>query len=67
MSEPLVRQREAAQAIAVSVAWLRASECPKVLLPGNGPKRRPLVRYRMSEVLAWAEQRKVKSTMKRAS
>jgi hypothetical protein len=51
----------------VSVAWLRASECPKVLLPGNGPKRRALVRYRMSDIEAWSEQRRVKrSTLQKA-
>lgn len=67
MTEPFLTQKEAAATLRVSVAWLRASECPKVLLPGNGPKRRPLVRYRMSDIQAWSAQRQVKrSPMQRA-
>jgi hypothetical protein len=51
--------------LGVSVAWLRASECPKVLLPGNGPKGRPVVRYRERDLLAWAERHTKRSTMLR--
>jgi ribosomal protein S12 len=54
--ERLVSQREAAAFLCVSQSYLRASACPKVLLPGNGPKDRPLVRYRLSEVATWSEQ-----------
>jgi ribosomal protein S12 len=54
--ERLVSQREAAAFLGVSQSYLRASSCPKVLLPGNGPKDRPLVRYRLSDVATWAEQ-----------
>jgi hypothetical protein len=54
--ERLVSQKEAATFLHVSQSYLRASACPKVLLPGNGPKDRPLVRYRLSEVAAWSEQ-----------
>lgn len=64
--EPLMKQDEVAAALKVSPRYVRASECPKVLLPGNGPKRRPLVRYRLSEVLAWLEKRTARSTVKRA-
>lgn len=51
--EVLLTQREAAGILKVGVSYLRASDCPKVLLP---PARgtRPLVRYRRSAVLAWA-------------
>lgn len=50
-------QREAARLLRVSVSFLRASSCPKCLLPGNGPRGRPLVRYLRSEVLAWGSAR----------
>lgn len=49
----LLKQKEAAAVLRVSVSYLRASDCPKVLLPGRGA--RPLVRYRRRELLAWAE------------
>ena len=49
--DALLRQRDAAALLAVSVAWLRASSCPKVLLPGNAT--RPVVRYKRSAVLRW--------------
>ena len=55
--EPLVRQRVAAHALNVSASYLRASDCPKVLLPGNGPKGQKIVRYRMSDVWKWVEGR----------
>lgn len=53
--ERLITQSEAAKALSVSATYLRHSDCPKVLLPGNGAHGKPLVRYRLSEVLAWAE------------
>lgn len=53
--DALLRQREAAALLSVSVAWLRASSCPKYLLQGNGPKRKPVVRYRREDVLRWRE------------
>ena len=56
LPEGLVSQKEAAVFLHVSQSYLRASSCPKVLLPGNGQKDRPLVRYRLSEVATWAEQ-----------
>ena len=61
--EGLVSQREAAAFLGVSQSYLRASSCPKVLLPGNGPKDRPLVRYRLSEVAAWTEQWSQRATV----
>ena len=50
----LLTQREVARLLGVSPSYIRVSSCPKYLLPGNGPRGRPLLRYRLSEVLAWA-------------
>jgi hypothetical protein len=61
--EPLVGQHEATAFLNVSESYLRASSCPKVLLPGNGPKAKPLVRYRLSDVAAWSEQWRVTATV----
>ena len=47
-------QSEAAAFLAVTPRYLRESNCPKILLPGNGPKRQPLVRYDPEDVRAWA-------------
>lgn len=47
-------QREAAAFLGVTPRYLRDSTCPKLLLPGNGPKGQPLVRYEPAEVRAWA-------------
>jgi hypothetical protein len=52
--DELLTQKEAAALLRVSVAYLRASACPKLLLPGGGAKQKPLVRYLRSDVLAWA-------------
>jgi hypothetical protein len=46
-------QREAAHFLGVSARYLRDSSCPKILLPGNGEKGQPLVRYDPAEVRAW--------------
>ncbi len=56
----LLRQKEAAVVLGVSVAWLRASTCPKVLLPGNGPKGQAIVRYDTADLDAWKETHKTK-------
>jgi len=48
-------QQQAADYLGVSTRYLRASGCPKVLLPGNGPKEQPLVRYRPADVEAWLQ------------
>lgn len=47
-------QRAAARLLGVSVSYLRASSAPRLLLPGNGPQGRPLLRYDRSMLLAWA-------------
>lgn len=51
----LISQRDAAAYLGVSVSYLRASSCPKVLLPGTGPRGKPLVRYRLSDIDRWVE------------
>jgi hypothetical protein len=51
-------QRQAAELLQVSVSYLRASNCPKVLLPGNGRRGKPLVRYRMHDLVSWADSRR---------
>lgn len=51
----LLKQHEAASLLGVSVSYLRASSCPKLLLPGNGRRGRPIVRYRREDVERWAE------------
>lgn len=53
-ADALLTQREAADLLSVSPGYLRESSCPKLLLPGNGPRGKPLVRYVRSDVLAWA-------------
>lgn len=60
-------QREAARLLRVSVSYLRASSCPKHLLPGNGPRGRPMVRYLRDEVLAWACARSLAQHLRRVS
>ena len=55
VGDELLTQREAATLLRVSVSYLRASDCPKVLLPSGGPKQKPLVRYRRSDLDAWLE------------
>lgn len=47
-------QREAAAFLGVTPRYLRDSSCPKILLPGNGKKRQPLVRYDPAAVRGWA-------------
>lgn len=51
--EELLKQPEAKKLLKVSAAYLRASDCPKVLLPSLRGKR-PLVRYRRSALFQWA-------------
>jgi hypothetical protein len=48
-------QEQAAGYLNVSTRYLRDSACPKVQLPGNGPKRAErVVRYRPEDVIEWA-------------
>ena len=51
----LWNQREAAHYLGVSARYLRDSDCPKVLLPGNGKKGQSLVRYDPADVREWAQ------------
>ncbi len=51
-------QAEAADYLNVSQRYLRASACPKILLPGTGRHGKPLVRYNPVNVRTWAEQRR---------
>jgi hypothetical protein len=60
-------QKEAARVLRVSVSYLRASSCPKHLLPGNGPRGRPLVRYFREDVLAWGTARTLTPAHRKAS
>jgi hypothetical protein len=46
--------KEAAQMLRVSPAYLRNSDCPKLLLPTQRGKR-AIVRYNRAELEAWAE------------
>ncbi len=48
-------QREACTYLGVSARYLRESSCPKILLPGTGPKGQNIVRYSPADVRAWAE------------
>jgi hypothetical protein len=60
-------QKEAARLLRVSVSYLRASSCPKHLLPGNGKKGKGIVRYLRDEVLAWGSARTLARAHLRAS
>lgn len=51
-------QKEAATLMRVSVAYLRNSDCPKVLLP-SGRGRRPLVRYLRKDLDTWMQRWRV--------
>jgi hypothetical protein len=53
-ADRLWSQREAAYYLGVSARYLRDSDCPKVLLPGNGKAGHPIVRYDPADVKAWA-------------
>lgn len=59
MSEPTgvlargLTQKAAARLLGVSVSYLRASTAPRLLLPGNGPRGQPMLRYDPVQLLAW--------------
>lgn len=55
LADRLWTQKEAAYFLGVSARYLRDSDCPKVLLPGNGKKGQSLVRYDPADVRAWAQ------------
>ncbi len=50
----LLRQKEAAALLSVSVNYLRKSDAPRVLLPSNEPGAAPLLRYDYAKLLEWA-------------
>src|SRR5262245_43520752 len=58
----MLTQREAAALLRVSPSYIRNSDCPKILLPGNGRRAKPVVRYRRNDILAWAESFAVTAT-----
>jgi hypothetical protein len=49
----LIKQKEAALLLGVSVRYLRDSNAPFIDLPGNGPLRKPLRRYDPVALRAW--------------
>jgi hypothetical protein len=51
--DALLTQPQAAALLGVGVSYLRRSSCPKVLLPGGGSGRKPLLRYRRADLNAW--------------
>jgi hypothetical protein len=55
----LLTQKQAAALVQVSQAYLRASDCPKVLLRGNGGTTKPLVRYRRQDLERWIDGRRI--------
>lgn len=59
MTDPLLTQQEAADLLRVSVRYLRASTCPKVLLPSTRPGARKLVRYDRNAIEGWLAGRRV--------
>jgi len=50
----LLTQKAAAALLSVSVSWLRASDAPRLLLPGHGPSGCPVLRYPRGALLEWA-------------
>ena len=56
-SERLWTQKEAAVFLGVTPRYLRDSSCPKILLPGNGKKGIPVLRYDPGDVRRWARER----------
>lgn len=47
-------QKQAARLLGVSVSFLRASSCPVLRLPGNGPRGRLTLRYLPGDLREWA-------------
>lgn len=58
----LLTQAQAAELLQVSQAYLRNSDCPKVLLAGHGSKGKNLVRYKRDDLEAWTTSRRVSAT-----
>lgn len=61
----LWNQSQAAEFLAVTPRYLRDCSCPRILLPGNGPSGRPVLRYDPDEVRAWARAWRTGESLKR--
>lgn len=53
--EPLWTIEQAATYLGVSARYLRDTDCPRLRLPGHGPKGQPIIRFLAAAVRAWAE------------
>lgn len=60
-------QKQAAAFLSVTTRYLRDSSCPKILLPGNGAKGHPVLRYEPADVRAWAHAWHTGNRARRAS
>jgi hypothetical protein len=60
-------QKHAAAVAGYSVAFLRASDCPKEFEEGNGPKGRPRVVYLPAKVREWKAARRITQLTSKAS
>lgn len=54
-SQPIWTLDQAAAFLSVSPRYLRDTDCPRMRLPGRGPKRQALLRFVPAVVAAWAE------------
>ena len=48
-------QKEAAAYLVMSTRWLRDSNVPKILIPGNGSKGKPAIRYEKGAIDEWLD------------
>lgn len=53
---------EAAALLKVTPGYIRDSDCPKVKLPGNGPKGKAIIRIRRAAFNAWVEGHEARAT-----
>jgi hypothetical protein len=53
VTKVLWTQKEAAEAMSLSLRYLRDSDCPKVFLPSTRPGGRPLLRYDPDDCRTW--------------
>jgi hypothetical protein len=58
----LLTSREAARATHLSAGFLRASNCPKVLIKGHGRTSKSVVRYEPAELVKWIRAQSVKAS-----
>lgn len=54
-AQPLWTLEQAADYLGVSARYFRDTDCPRVRLPGRGPRRQPLLRFVPAVVAVWAE------------